>query len=125
MNPYDPIETYTCAILLVAHHKDASHLRIVPKDGKADVSLFIGGRWWPEDCDAEIEPVINVLCKQIGLPPPLKNGRVHTGRMALQRDDNSVLCYLAAISHTDAGLSALVELVDEPTFKKRSEPVAP
>ena len=125
MNPYDPIETYAAAILLVAHHKDASHIRILPKNGKADISLFIGDKWWPEDCDAELVPVIDVLCKQIGLPPPLKNGRTHSGRLALQRDDNSVLCYLAAISHGEAGLSALVELVDEPTFKKRSEPIAP
>lgn len=126
MNPYDPIETYVAAILLVASQKDASHIRIEPTaDGKADISLFIGSKWWPEDKDLDFPEVMQVLAKQMGMPPPLR-GKTHTGRVALQRDDDSVLCYLVAIDHTaDGSFSALVELVDERTFKTRDKPIAP
>src|SRR6185436_7764218 len=126
VNPYDPVETYVAAILLLASQKEASHIRIEPTDdGKADISLFIGGKWWPEDRDLDFPEVMRVLAKQMGLPPPLR-GKAHAGRVALQRDDDSVLCYLVAIEHRDDGsFGALVEVVDEPTFRKRDKPIAP
>lgn len=117
-------ETYLAAVLYVAEQKGASHVRIVPRAGIADISILIDHRWWPEDSTEDHARVMIALCGQLCLPMP-DHGDVKAGRLAIKCADESVLLFLVSISHTDAGLTALVEIVDEPTFNSRSEPAVP
>ncbi|MBA2538551.1 MAG: hypothetical protein H0V17_02860 [Deltaproteobacteria bacterium] len=120
-----PVETLVNAFLLKAVKSQATHVRIIQVPNGGSVQLWFEGAWHEELAVPEVlrTPLVRRLGVMIGvLPPP--RGKPWFGSLCMELGGDRHY-FAVAIDRDHDTLHALVELVDETSFKARRQPRPP